>query len=94
MTSGRIWDWQCLMFLYTSVAYYEWDISIWEDGVFDHHCKLLCDRYDRLPVWFTSRVSRADLVAGTGFSVSVTNDERRETYEWIERGTREGWLTL
>lgn len=85
MTKEQIWDWQCLMFLYASVLYYEWDLSVWSDELFDEHCHILNTHYRHLPPWFRSRVSQDDLAAGTGFAVVVTNDERREAVEWYER---------
>jgi hypothetical protein len=73
---------QCEMFLWTSYLYYELDVSVWRDDTFDHHCKYLLDRYDRLPDWFTARVTRSDLEAGTGYAVAFTNDERFQAVAW------------
>lgn len=82
MTPERILEWQCQMFIYTSLLYYKHDISAWSDDLFDQHCKWLLDRYDRLPAWFTARVTEGDLRAGTGFALEYTDEEERDALWW------------
>lgn len=94
MTEHQIMEWQASMFIYTSLAYYDWAISIWPDDMFDTHCAFLLKLYPRLPLWFRTRVSEGDLRAGTGFTLVYSNDERREAVDWMERGATEGWFKI
>nr|WP_269929962.1 hypothetical protein [Aminobacter sp. HY435] len=73
------------MFLYASVLYYEWDLAVLTDEDFDDHCHKLLKWWPHLPEWFKARVTREDLNAGTGFAVTIANDERLAAVEWFER---------
>lgn len=83
---------QCEMFLYTSYLYYELDVSVWKDEMFDQHAKYLLDRYSKLPEWFTSRVLEGDLLAGTGFTLKLTNSERWSAIHWVTEVIKKGDL--
>lgn len=79
------WVWDCQMFIYASLLYYEHDLSVWPDETYDNHCHTLLNWYAKLPAWFTERVSEEDLRAGTGFALKTTPAEHTEALAWYSR---------
>lgn len=81
----KMWNWQCEMFVYASLLYYEHDLSVWSDETYDNHCEMLLRNYHHLPAWFTERVSDEDLRAGTGFALKTTPEEHTAAFAWYAR---------
>lgn len=82
MTEEAIWKWQCNMYLYASYLYYEEDLSVWTDELYDQHCHFLLTKYHKLPEWFTQRVSKDDLSAGTGYALKLSDEEKLAARSW------------
>ena len=81
-TMGWIADWQCKMFIYASALYYQKNLSVWSDEMFDDHCRILLVIWEHCPRWFKQRVTQEDLKAGTGFALKYTDDEIESALSW------------
>ena len=66
---------RCEEYILCSVAYYMFDVSFTYDIFYDNICQTLALSYGKLPKEFTERVSRSDLIAGTGYSFVPTEKE-------------------
>lgn len=73
----------CRKFVLASILYYLHDFSAVEDSQFDNWAVTLKMKYSELPVWFTIRVSRDDLAAGTGFTLVPTEEEREVSQAYL-----------
>lgn len=85
MTKEEIWDWQCQMFVYSCYLYEMEGTAILSDEHFDQHCVMLRKSYDQLPTWFTARVPKGQLDAGTGLGLEFTAEDREGARLWWER---------
>lgn len=75
----------CKNYLIQSWLYYEKDVSVVSDNMYDTNCYILHRDYSKLPEWFRERVSRDSLRAGTGFNVKLTKEEQEEALEIFEK---------
>lgn len=66
-------------YLMASYLYYEWDISLISDGLYDEICKYLDANWDKIEHWHKHLVDREALRAGTGFQIDFSNLPSRIT---------------
>jgi hypothetical protein len=76
------YDWHCRMFLWSAYLYEAEDNPALSDHDYDQLCICLVRWYPNLPEWFTSRVPREDLEAGTGSGVTLTPEEIAQAHWW------------
>jgi len=68
-------SWPCpnemaLNYLVWSISYYVNDKSLASNNMYDTNCLWLKQNYGSLPDWFRQIVSKDDLRAGTGFTLT------------------------
>lgn len=75
----------CIRYLRESWLYYQKDVSVVSDNMYDTMCFLLKRDYKKLPNWFKDRVSEDSLGAGTGFDISLTEEEEQEALDYLAK---------
>lgn len=75
---------QCKLFIW-SCYLYEIGTPALHDTIFDSGVKTLIAIYDELPVWFKVRVPIEQLHAGTSVGLQISEREKQEALDWLER---------
>lgn len=81
-----MWDWQCKVFVYSCYLYDQATPAIC-DSVFDDTVRHLLQAYDELPEWFTARVPKEQLEAGTSVGLSFSEQEKQAALDWLRNVT-------
>lgn len=72
------------MHIWSCYLYEVEDKPALDDHNYDQLCQLLLRAYEKLPEWYTTRVSKGDLICGSGAAIarSLTKAERAEARWW------------
>lgn len=84
MTEEQIWDWQCKMHIYSCYLYEVQNKPILKDEDYDQHCQLLLRAYDKLPKWYTDRITKDQLQTASAMGIEYTDEDIKGAYEWLK----------